>query len=217
MLFFSEKGKNMQNTKECTVCLNVIKSRRKDLCDSCYSSQYWKKIRPEPRKKIELCVRCSVKRVDKNPRRRDLCNKCAVKIERENPDTLARRRILARNYQRKKNRIDLDLPRLRSEHGKGHLNKKGYRILCVLDHPNKTNSRGAVGEHTVVMVNHLGRPLLKNETVHHKNGIRDDNRIENLELWDKSQPPGQRVEDKIDWCIEYLNSHGYEVKERIPL
>lgn len=89
--------------------------------------------------------------------------------------------------------------------------------MCLPNHPNKTNNRGAIGEHTVVMSKYLGRPLLKNENVHHKNGIRNDNRIENLELWDKSQPPGQRVEDKIDWCIEYLNLHGYEVKERIPL
>lgn len=43
------------------------------------------------------------------------------------------------------------------------------------------------------------------------NGIRDDNRIENLELWHKGQPPGQRVKDKIEWCIEFLNGYGYKV------
>ena len=43
------------------------------------------------------------------------------------------------------------------------------------------------------------------------NGVRDDNRPENLELWSKAQPAGQRVEDKITWAIELLERYGYSV------
>ena len=67
-------------------------------------------------------------------------------------------------------------------------------------------------QHRVVMEEVLGRELLPGETVHHINGVRDDNRPENLELWSHSQPPGQRVEDKISWAIEFLSSHGYAVQ-----
>lgn len=59
-------------------------------------------------------------------------------------------------------------------------------------------------QHRVVMEDHIGRKLRPEETVHHLNGVRNDNRIENLELWSSSHPKGQRVEDKVAWAKEML-------------
>lgn len=87
------------------------------------------------------------------------------------------------------------------------VNKRGYVMIRSPQHP-KANGKSYVFEHRLVMEAHLGRFLLSDENVHHLNGIRDDNRIENLELWTMSQPPGQRPAELVEWAHEILRRYG---------
>lgn len=83
-------------------------------------------------------------------------------------------------------------------------NSQGYVYRKVKDNPNLTQEL----QHRVFMSEHLGRPLLPNENVHHINGVKDDNRIENLELWSTSQPSGQRIVEKLAWAREMIALYG---------
>lgn len=62
-------------------------------------------------------------------------------------------------------------------------------------------------KHRKVIEDSIGRELLSHENVHHKNGIKTDNRLSNLELWSTSQPAGQRIEDKVEWALEILERY----------
>ncbi len=73
---------------------------------------------------------------------------------------------------------------------------------------------GSLYEHVLVMTEKIGRSLVPGENVHHLNGLRNDNRPENLELWSINQPAGQRIEDKIRWAIEIKDAYP-DVWERV--
>lgn len=81
--------------------------------------------------------------------------------------------------------------------GAKYRNAAGYEV--------RTRNGEVVLEHRWVMAQMIGRPLEPYETVHHKNGVKDDNRPENLELWVSRHCKGQRVEDLLEharWVLD---------------
>lgn len=88
----------------------------------------------------------------------------------------------------------------RREKGSGAVNTQGY-ITVMIDGK-------YYQKHRLIMEQHLGRKLLSTENVHHKNGNKQDNRIENLELWSFVQPCGQKIEDKLAYAKQIIELYG---------
>ncbi|HEY3942073.1 MAG TPA: HNH endonuclease signature motif containing protein [Acidimicrobiales bacterium] len=74
-------------------------------------------------------------------------------------------------------------------------------------HPRAAQRSPYVFEHIIVAERALGRYLVEGESVHHRNGVRDDNRLENLELWTRPQPSGIRVSDAVEWAREIYDRY----------
>ncbi len=109
------------------------------------------------------------------------------------------------DLQNKRRGHNIDIILKIAKKGTGNVNPHGYKRFRV-------NGK-TILEHVAIMSAHLGRPIIKGETVHHKNGIRNDNRIENLELWVHGQPKGQRVLDLLKWCKEFIDIYEKEEKK----
>lgn len=87
---------------------------------------------------------------------------------------------------------------------------KGGKCISSTGYILLSHNSKMIYEHRKVMEDFLGRSLLPEENVHHKDGNRANNHLSNLELWTTKQPAGQRVEDKISFCLEILKIYAPE-------
>jgi len=119
--------------------------------------------------------------------------------------------VLAKEYcnsHYRQNLVGKELAPLRGYNpGEWTLNGRGYLV--------RTRNGKQEKQHRVIMEEVIGRPLKPYENIHHKNGDRADNRIENLELWNTSQPSGQRVIDLWHYALEILNDVGPLVADEV--
>ena len=184
----------------CDVCKADLTGTRKKRCSGC--------------KPTSICPICGkiFKYKVKYPR----CTTCQYHYEKIHyPERFKESRKKANDKFNANLRIKKGLPIdhifPKGPRGAGYLNKKGYLLVTWRDPSDNKIKRKY--QHVLIMEHDLGRSLRANERVHHKNGIRNDNRIENLELWNLNggQPAGQRVEDKAKWAIEFLIEYGYKV------
>lgn len=136
------------------------------------------------------CVKCysnifaSISRIKssiKHKKYTGLCNKCLSGV---------------------KNNVSIDNPKI-CDNGYVLIQKS----LVPKEHHSLCNWAAPVMIHRYKMAVKLGRPLTQDEIVHHIDGNKQNNNIENLELWNKSHPPGQRVVDKINWALNFLQSY----------
>ena len=86
-----------------------------------------------------------------------------------------------KGYKHKNKRVYKDITKHPRWKG-GRIERRGYIYVKVPGHPN-ADTQGYIAEHRLVMGNHIARPLLPEEAVHHIDGDRMNNELSNLQLF----------------------------------
>lgn len=192
--FNAYKTREDMAKRDCPVCGNEFKPKRlgQITCSKQCSSNRQKEHR------LRVCSVCGNEFDYKNHPEKATCSKaCAGELRRKGP--------MHSFCERCGTRIERVGDRYRrfcsnecrsKVVGSKRPNSLGYTMIKVGKDYFGTTRSGWIQEHRYVMEQSLGRPLGKGEHVHHKNGDRTDNRLENLELWSgKKDPKGQRQID----------------------
>lgn len=183
------------NTGNCTFCSKNFPKKQKS---QVYCSYYC-------RKKVNNKRDWLRRKDDRELKKRSREEENRRRKFKYDTDPIYRAKRLGHEYARFLKATSLSRPRRDRR-----VTKYGYIEIYKPEHPN-SRLDGVIFEHVFVMSTHLERALTKSEKVHHKNGVRHDNRIENLEIWSTSHPPGQRIQDKLKWCKDLLEQYGHKV------
>jgi len=169
--------------KKCKKCFNLIKTSKSGLCKSCVNKKR-KGIKMKSGWHHSKETKDKISKANKGIKRSD---EFKEKIKQAN---------LGRKLSKKQR---LKLSRIHFERQGGEYRKKtkyGYVLLYEPEHPN-SNSGNRIFEHRIMMEKKIGRYLKKNEIVHHLNGKKDDNRLENLYLVSSIKEHNEREVRKI--------------------
>lgn len=194
--------------RKCTVCGIEFKPRR-EIQQCCSRECGAKSSNIERKRPLRICVVCG-KEFDNKHHDSYACSKeCRSKFRLDSlPEILCQRCNKPikneKNYYRIKTKYCSRECKDRPIGTKRVISNGGYIQI-------KLSNNKWMHEHRHVMEQKLGRPLLPSEKVHHKNGDRTDNRLENLELCSKpnGHTPGQRVSDLLVELKTHLISQGF--------
>jgi hypothetical protein len=211
---------------KCLVCGSDFERKNKDR-KYCSSKCVSERNKVKEVKLLKTCSTCKLKKELKLFwKRKDAvnghhyeCIECgSFRNKNRSPELKEKEKLRCRRKKRIKCGLDPDFEgryKKKSNPEVRTLSHNGYWYIYRPGHPNAQKGlrpqRGRIFEHKYIMSEHIGRALKEDECVHHKNGVRTDNRIENLELWKIGQPAGARLEDKLKWAQELLEEYGYKV------